>query len=411
MNTTESKRTFTAWIVLLLCFLTAALEGFDISSMGIAAPKLGPEFNLTKSQLGLVLSGVPLGMLLGAFVGGRMADAFGRKWGLVAAVIVVGAFQLATAFAPDYPALCVIRFACGLGLGAALPNLIALTSEAAGDRRLFNVVVVIAGMPSGGIVALNIALFGGEHGDWRTIFLIGGIAPLVLAPVLAFALRESCDFIEARAAEKRGSSAESTLITLFGRGRAPTTLWLWVAAFASAMIIYVFVSWIPVLMGMRGFSRTDSLLIALPFAISGAVGPILLAWLAERWGARGVLILCYLGLCAGLVTLSAGHGFAVAFIGVGLAGTCVQGASFILYGLMPLYYDAARRGAGTGAAVAAARVGAIAGPSMAGVLLGAGMSASQLLQSLVPIACAAALAAWFLLLRKRPAVTAAVGRD
>ncbi len=395
--------------VLALCFMAAALEGFDISSMGIAAPKLGPEFNLTKPQLGLVLSGVPLGMLLGAFVGGRIADAFGRKRGLVASMIIVGAFQLATAFAANFPALVVIRFACGLGLGAALPNLIALTSEAAGDRRLFNVVVVTAGMPFGGSVALNIALFDGEHGDWRTIFLVGGIAPLVLAPILALTLRESRDFIEVRAKANRGSNVQSTFSALFGRGSAPATLLLWVAAYATSIVIYVFLTWMPVLMGMRGFSKTDALLIQLPFAVSGVFGPILLAWFVERRGGRGVLMLCYLGLCVGLVTIAAaGRDFAMAFIGVGLAGTCVHGAAFILYGLMPLYYDVARRGACTGVAVAAARLGAIAGPSMAGVLLGAGMSASQLLHSLLPISCAAATAAWFLVLCKRPTTAAVV---
>jgi hypothetical protein len=37
MKTTESERTFTAWIVLLLCFLTASLEGFDIGSPPVDA--------------------------------------------------------------------------------------------------------------------------------------------------------------------------------------------------------------------------------------------------------------------------------------------------------------------------------------------------------------------------------------
>jgi AAHS family 3-hydroxyphenylpropionic acid transporter len=163
----------------------------------------------------------------------------------------------------------------------------------------------------------------------------------------------------------------------------------------------------PTLMGMSGFSKTDSLLIALPFGVSGVVGPILLAWLAEHRGERRVLILSYLGLCTGLVTLAAaGQNFAMALTGVGVAGAFSQGIAFILYGLTPLYYEAARRGAGTGAAVTAARLGAIAGPSLAGVLLDAGMSASQLLQSLLPIACVAALAVWFLLFRGRRAAAA-----
>ena len=157
-----------AAITLFLCFCTATIEGIDLQSMGLAAPKLGPEFHLAPSQLGMVLTASPIGLFFGSFLGGRLADVWGRKIALIIAMLVFGAFQLSTVVAPGYEALIAIRFACGLGLGGALPNLIALTSEASGGRNgILNVVITAAGMPTGGALASYIAFAGGATGDWR----------------------------------------------------------------------------------------------------------------------------------------------------------------------------------------------------------------------------------------------------
>src|SRR5580698_1794407 len=98
MTDHDTKRRSASAITLAFCFLTSALEGFDNSSMGLAAPKLAPELHLSAEHLGLVLSGVPLGMFLGALLGGWLADALGRKSTLLIAIAVIGAFQMTTAF-------------------------------------------------------------------------------------------------------------------------------------------------------------------------------------------------------------------------------------------------------------------------------------------------------------------------
>jgi MFS family permease len=94
MTDHDAQRRVASAKTLAFCFLTSALEGFDNSSMGLAAPKLAPELHLSAQHLGLVLSGVPLGMFLGALLGGRLADALGRKTTLLIAVAAIGAFQL-----------------------------------------------------------------------------------------------------------------------------------------------------------------------------------------------------------------------------------------------------------------------------------------------------------------------------
>jgi hypothetical protein len=69
MNATatfEEHRGSGAATTLALCFFTSVIEGLDLQSMGIAAPKLGPEFHLSKELLGYVLMASPAGLLFGA---------------------------------------------------------------------------------------------------------------------------------------------------------------------------------------------------------------------------------------------------------------------------------------------------------------------------------------------------------
>ena len=405
----DAQRRSASAVTLAFCFLTCALEGFDIASMGMAAPKLVPELHLSPQHLGLVLSGVSLGMFLGAFFGGWLADIVGRKTTLVIAIAVIGVFQLATAFAPGYMSLMGARVCCGIGIGAAISNVIALASEAAGETgSVFNVTLVMAGLPAGGVVATVIAIAGAEHGDWRTNFYIGGIAPLVLAPIMAFALPESREFLKVRSDEPGWRSSTAIFATFFGRGRTLTTLWLWVSYFTTSVILYVLVNWTPTLIVLKGFSKTQAVSVGLPIGIGGVIGPILIGRLMQQQRGSGLLLLCYAGVAVGLIGLAeVGQDFATALVAIAVSAALIQAASFTLAGLAPQYYPTSCRGTGTGAAVGVARLGAICGPATVGFLIGAGLGPSQVLWSLVPVALVAGLTAHMLLVSGKPAPQAA----
>jgi AAHS family 3-hydroxyphenylpropionic acid transporter len=388
---------------LALCFLTAVIEGMDLQSMGIAAPLLGPEFRLSKEQLGVVLLASPLGLFFGAFIGGRLADSWGRKKALVLATALFGALQLCTAWATGLQSLLVIRFLCGLGLGGAFPNLIALTAEASGGRNsIINVVITVAGMPAGGALASLIGFLAGANGDWRIVFYVGGIAPLALAPVMALALPESALFREAKAAAVAAGTKHTTLEVLFGATRAGPTVLLWAAVFFTTLVTYLLLNWMPVLMGAKGFSRTDTMLIQILFNVGAALGSVYLGWRMQRRPRRMILLVCYAGLAAGLIVMAPlGKDLLLAAATAAVVGACVLGAQFILYGLAPAYYAVETRGTGTGATVAASRLGSAVGPFFAGILLGHGASGTHVLQALLPVTALAAAAAVGLLFLKR----------
>ncbi len=391
-----------AFLTLLFCFLIATIEGIDLQSMGIAAPALKPEFGLSNGQLGYVLAASPIGLFFGAFIGGRLADHIGRKMTLIIAMAVFGAFQLCTVWAPGFEAMMAIRFLTGLGLGGALPNLIALTAEAAGGKgRIINVVITAAGMPTGGALAAAIMFFGGANADWRVVFYLGGIAPLLLAPLIALALPESKMFREAKAAVKAAGTRVNTFKTLFGDGRWLASLLLWVGFFFTTIVTYLLLNWLPVLMVAKGFSRHDASFIQILFNVGAAVGSIFLGWLMQRRPSRTVLFACYAGLALALLALTViGRELAIASTVAAVTGGFLLGAQYILYGLSPSFYRTANRGTGTGAAVAAGRLGSAVGPYLAGVLLSEGQSATQVLQALLPVTAVAAVAAILLMFCK-----------
>ena len=188
---TPSSSSSRLMLTIGLCFLVALMEGLDLQAAGIAAGGIAQAFALDKMQMGWIFSAGILGLLPGALVGGMLADRYGRKRILIGSVALFGLFSLATAIAWDFPSLVFARLMTGVGLGAALPNLIALTSEAAGPRfRGTAVSLMYCGVPIGAALAATLG-FAGANLAWQTVFWVGGVVPLILVPLLMRWLPES----------------------------------------------------------------------------------------------------------------------------------------------------------------------------------------------------------------------------
>ena len=174
---------------LTLAFLAAVIEGFDLQAAGVAVPKLAPAFGLTPQQIGLFFSAATFGLIFGALAGGRIADAWGRRTGLVIALVAFGVFSIATAYTATFEQLVVMRFLTGVGLGGALPNLVNIAAESTDPANRGKAVsIMYAGIPLGGAIASGVSMLGLHGGDWHSIFLIGGILPLILVPFVHFLL-------------------------------------------------------------------------------------------------------------------------------------------------------------------------------------------------------------------------------
>ena len=402
----------TFW-TLALCALAALGEGFDIQSMGVAAPRMGPELGLTHAQLGPLFSASVVGLLIGSIIIGRVADSVGRKWTLIVSLATFGVFSAATAFVGGFTPLLIVRFLAGLGLGGAMPNLIALSAEALAaegvgvDRRTRIVTMITAGMPFGGALAGVVAILA----PWRGIFFVGAALPLALAPLMAISLSESRGFETTRHTESQGVERIGVWRGLFGRDRLATTLLLWAATFCALLSLYLLINWLPTLMRAKGVSPRDASLASVLYNLGGALSTFLLAALMEQRRRAAKLAVWYLGMAGSILLLAnAASNLASAGGASFIAGVFIASAALPFYGLAPAYYEVEVRGAGVGAALGVGRSGAIVGPLIAGVLLTAGAGAGAVIMALLPLAVAIGAAAMALMGRPT-AVEGARRRD
>lgn len=380
-----------------LCFAVALLEGYDIQAIGVAAPKLIPALGLTPGQAGIAFGGGMAGLVLGALAGGWLADRMGRKMLLAAAVALFGLATLATMIASDYPALLAARLATGLGLGVAMPVLVAIALEVSGpSHRTRTVTTMFCGMPVGGACAALFATIAFEYLDWRTIFLVGGLLPLILVPALMLLMPETRGDRPAATTRPEGG-----LATLFGEGRAPVTLFLWLTFGLTLLVLYLLLNWLPSLVTARGLPATAGAQAAMAFNLASVVGALAMGRVVDRIGARLPVALAYLGLLAAMIGLAMSQAQAPILIWAAAAGFCLLGAQYSLYGVTPMYYPAASRGLATGASVAVGRLGSIAGPLVAGQLLGLGFTAGGVAAAMAPVVVVAGLAATLMTLRAK----------
>jgi AAHS family 3-hydroxyphenylpropionic acid transporter len=382
-----------------LCFLVALLEGFDLQATGLAAPGIASAFKLQPAQMGWMFSAGLLGLLPGAFVGGWLGDKFGRKNVLLVSVLLFGVFSLATAYAWDYSSLLGARLFAGLGLGAALPLLIALSSEAVAENfRSTAVSIAYCGVPLGGVLASLVSMLNAPA-EWRLLFYIGGIAPLVVLPLLVAYLTESKAF---GALGQRTGDAERKLGIgdLFAGRYLGATLLLWVSCFFTLTVLYMLLNWLPSLLVGKGLSRSQAGTVQLLFNLGGALGPYLTGLLLDRARPRTSLAIVYPGLLVSLALLALYDSFGVTIAAGFFAGYCALGAQLVLYSLAPKLYPTSIRATGVGTMVGVGRLGSISGPLIAGQLLAAGYGASGVMGASAPGLLIAAWGALALLKRK-----------
>ncbi|WP_321795077.1 3-(3-hydroxy-phenyl)propionate transporter MhpT [Caballeronia sp. J97] len=376
-----------------LCLAVALLEGLDLQSTGVAAPRMAREFHLAVAQLGWAFGIGALGLLPGAAIGGRLADRIGRKRVLMMSVALFGIFSIATTQVWDLQSLLAVRFLTGLGLGAAMPNLIALCAEAAPPgQRGTAVGAMYCGMPFGAALAAVIGIVSPGDEGWRHIFYVGGVGPLLTLPLLALFLKESTHFI---AASQRATRETKDGITraLFSDGRAGTTVALWISYLGTLIVLYFLMNWLPSMVLSRGLAPVQASIVQMMFNIGGGIGAIVIAGLMDRIGKRPVVVGMYAGIGAALLALAAATGSVSMACGGLLAGLFLVGAQSVLYALAGGAYPTRVRGTGVGAAVAVGRVGSMVGPLIAGQLLALGQSASMLVISSIPLIVIAALGA------------------
>jgi MFS transporter, AAHS family, 3-hydroxyphenylpropionic acid transporter len=384
----EERNPGTAALTVGLCFLGALCEGFDVQAAGVTAGGLSRQLRPTPIDLSAFFAASGAGLLLGAIVGGRLADRFGRKVVLVVSLITFGCLSLLTSFAPAMPSLTAARFLTGLGLGGAMPNLIALAADSSSARRLnTSIASAYVGMPLGGSLA-SLVVFFIPLEQWRVVFQVGGVAPLIVAALLSAYLPAGM----ASNPTTPGGNSQGMLRALFGEGRAARTLLLWAAFLLSALTLHLMLNWLPLLLSGRGLTKGPTALAQAAFGAGATAAALWVGVLLDARWQRTSIIVSIVVLPVVLVLIAQAPPQPALMLCLALAlGSAILAGQVIVYAIANASYAARVRGTGIGAAVAAGRFGSLVGPLFAGALLTVGRTPSQVLIGVVPIVLASGL--------------------
>ena len=406
MNSNSSTAKFAT---VFFCVLVALCEGIDLQAAGVAAAGIGAEFKPNPDQFGNFFSSSTFGLFIGAVLGGWLADRIGRKKVLVTSIAVFGLFSLLTSFATDIPTLIGARGLTGLGLGGALPMLLALVTEnSSAKHQSISVTSVYAAMPFGGAAASLLSLVM-DASHWRVIFIVGGVIPLILAPLMALGLPESAEFLRVRQAPQELRTG--SFFALFAESRALRSLLLWAAFFLELLLLYLLLSWLPTLLVTNGFSRVQAAGAQIGFNLGGVLSAVLIGYLLGGSLRNAAVIVIFVMLPILLVSLAKlPPEYSLIATVVFLLGAAVLAAQAFLYATAPNTYPTQVRGVGVGVAVAMGRIGSIVGPKLAGKLKTAGHGPSQLFMDLLPIVIVGSVCAlWLAWEVEKRRVTATTG--
>ncbi|RFS36070.1 3-(3-hydroxy-phenyl)propionate transporter MhpT [Acinetobacter cumulans] len=371
-----------AVMTILICFLIALIEGIDLQSAGVAAAGVSAHFGLDKSSLGLFFSAAILGLLPGGLIGGRLGDRIGRKKVLIIAVALFGLFSILTAWVTSYSGLLFARFMTGLGLGAALPNLVALASESVSDKARGRAIsLMYCGMPIGGI-AVSLLASTQLAADWKVIFYVGGVLPLMVIPLMMAFLPESRAFLATQ--QSADTAQQSKFSDLFNQYFRMPTILLWVGYFFTMMVVYMLLNWLPSLLMELGFQKKDATMVQMFFSVGAFVGTIVLGLLVDHWKMKNVILLMYSGIILGLIALNSFSTVNAMYFAGALVGCFTIGGQMVLYALGSQVYPTQMRGTGVGTAMTVGRFGAMAGPAVAGQFLAMGNGATGLIATCIP---------------------------
>ena len=383
-----------------LCGMVLFADGFDAQIIGYLAPSIAVGTGIPVSSLGPVFSASLVGLMIAAMGAGPIADRWGRKWPIVLSTMMLAVFSFWTAHATSFNQLLILRFLTGLGLGGALPNCVSLASEYV-PKRLMAVLVAIlfCGLPVGGFVCGLMSSAMLPIWGWQSLFYVGAALPFAMCILLVLLLPESVQFLSIRGADPRriaklmspiapdladshtgfspASQSDSSkglpVKYLFKDGRALGTILLWIPNFMNLLLMYVIVNWLPALLTESGMSVSDGVTATSIYSLGGIVGTLAEGFLIKVGGAYRIL-LAEFGLCSIFIALIAriSDSFGLVIVMAFSLGFMVTGAQAGLNVLAARFYPTSIRSTGVGWALGIGRIGSIAGPLIAGMLLSAG---------------------------------------
>ncbi len=394
-------------LVVGLCLLFNALDGFDITAMAVVNGPVSAALALSPDKAGWIFSAALAGMMLGAMFLTPVSDIIGRRKIIILSVSLVGASMLLTANATTLSEFLFLRFVSGAGAGAMLACQATLAAEYSPEKyRALSVAAVTSGYPLGAMSTSIVAdLVLPEYG-WRGMFWFGGSVTLAMGLVAWLLIPESLKFLfERRPANALGRVNDilrklkkdtlDAMPEVAGQGGASTagfvesilkpldkryrvaTLTLWSAFFLCFATLYFLMSWIPKLMEDSGYEATVGRRAFFLFNFGGVIGIYLLGILSTRWKLTNLVFAMLFSSAIGMVIFATvPERLNALLVIIFFVGLLQQGGFTGLYAAAAKLYPTEIRSTGIGWAIGLGRSGAVMGPAIAGYLIAAGLDMS-----------------------------------
>lgn len=389
------------WRLLAIFGMVWAADAMQVIAVGFAWPSVAASFGLdrvTGLQIGTVFF---LGMFVGAFVFGRLADRVGRRGILLLTVAMDAVFGLASVLAGDFTLLLILRFLTGIAVGGTLPVDYAMMAEFLPPRNRGRWLVWLEGFWAIGtiIIALTawIASSAGIADTWRWIFAVAAL-PALIGFWLRWWIPESPMFLirNGRQAEARqvvnrvlrangadpiadevqivpapvAASAERSILSPGLRRASLGVMAVWFLVSLSYYGVFV---WVPGQLATEGFGFVRGFGFVVILALAQVPGYALAAWGVEALGRRATLMGFLLLSAAGCFLFTIAGSSAVLVAGsLILMSFALLGTWGALYAFTPELYPTNLRGTGMGTASAVARLGGILAPSLLAIAFGRG---------------------------------------
>jgi AAHS family 4-hydroxybenzoate transporter-like MFS transporter len=397
-------------------------DGYDTFNPAYVIHYVMGPWGLKPGQAGLLVSSGLIGFLIGAAVHGLIADRIGRRVTLLGGLWIMSVFTLATPIlGTSFWPFCILRLLTGLGLGVLLPLATTYINELT-PRRVANTYTIWGvgfGWAAGGSLAGVVGVFVTPHYGWESLYYIGALS-FLLIPLMHFMLPESVKFLvlkgrteeiksllsrllpehaeryrQGRIPVEAHATTENALLTLLSKRYRRTTLAIWTAAFFCLFCIFGLSGWIPTVMLQRGESFAASFGFGALMQIAGFLGGLACGYLSDRrQSSQPMLVAWWVLGAASVMALALFNDHIVNLAGVAAAGFFIMGAQFVLNNFTANAYETRVRATAVGMELSVARVGAILGPLVAGLLqqLYPGPTAMFLAIALASLVSAAAIA-------------------
>jgi len=401
-------------LLLVLVFIAVAFDNMDQVTLSFVIPEYSKEWGLTPAIARLNPALGIGGTLVGAIVGGTIADRIGRKKTFSLMILLFAFTELANGFAQSFAWVVSACFIMGIGVGGAVPIAFSMISEFAPAKRrgTMQILIGVVSIGVGYIIASGAAYALMPSLGWRFLFAIG-VIPAFLVPFIWRYVPESPRYLLARGsyreaiesvrrveslshgnrvadlpdvvvdvgdhsrseAEKMGSIRE-----LWTTDYKVRTVLTWAYGGLWGFFNFTFLVWLPtvLIVGLHYTPGTVAYSTSIADIVSIPIG-VLTAVIFERVGRK--LTLALYPVVGGMLAIAMGWSGSAGLLSpllFVLLGIVVYSTGLALAGMFPPYaselYGTNVRASGTGWSVAISRVTGVIGLVAGGGLLVSGVN-------------------------------------